>query len=200
MKRKDKNSNYNRIIRDEAIENAASFEEARAIIVSRLNSLRADLADRSTAENTIISEICRAQDDKKKSLLDLYAGYFSPCKVTDPTYTPKGEADMNDIMINFSEGFRNFVESLEEEYVDLIVKRRRATILLSRMFSIRMPYSLLLYLFYYKRLEPVKILDAMYISRATFFRIKSSAINAVTQLYYPNDKKQSEQGDSKESA
>ena len=47
-------NNFNRFIRDEAIENATTFEEARAIIVSRLNDLRCDLSDRSPVEDSIV--------------------------------------------------------------------------------------------------------------------------------------------------
>ena len=128
----------------------ATFEEARAIIVSRLNDLRCDLSDKSPLEDSIVAEICRAREDKKQSLMDLYAGYFSPCKVTDTSYMPKAETDMNELMINFSEGFKAFIQSMEEQYVNSIIRRRRATILLNRMLTIKMPCALIMYLYYYK--------------------------------------------------
>lgn len=178
-------NNFNRFIRDEAIENATTFEEARAIIVSRLNDLRCDLSDRSPVEDSIVTEICRAREDKKQSLMDLYAGYFSPCKVTDPTYLPKGQADMNELMINFSEGFKTFIQSMEEQYVNSIIKRRRATILLNRMLTIKLPCALIMYLYYYKHLDAQEVEDLLFISRATFYRLKSYSINTITKFYYP---------------
>lgn len=178
------------IDRDVSIENASSFEEARAIIETRLKNLRSDLTCRTPEEDTIIAEICKAQDDRKVNLMDLYTRFFSPCKVIDPEFDPKGQGDMTDVMINFSEGFDEFIESLEEQYVNLIIKRRRATLLLNRMLSIKLPYSRLMYLYYFKAVEPKDIAEQFFISRATFYRLKSSAINAITEMYYqPKNKK-----------
>ena len=179
------NSNYKKYLRDEAIENATSFKEARAIIVSRLNNLRIDLSDNSSSEDALTNEILKAQEEKINGLMDVYAGLYSPCKVTDPGHIPTGQADMNDIMLDFSEGFNDFIESLEERYVELIMKRRKATILLNRMLSFKLPFSRLMYLFYYKRMHRDEIIKLLYISRATFYRLKSDAINALTRMYYP---------------
>lgn len=185
----DENNNLNRnnMSKDEAIENATNFEEARAIIVARLNDLRKDLAHKDPVEDAFLAEIYRAKVDKKQSLLDLYAGYFSPCKVTDPNYKPKAQGDMTELMINFSEGFREFINSMEEQYVNCIIKRRRATVLLNRMLSIKMPCSLIMYLYYYKHMEAEEVIEKLFISRSTFYRLKSFAINTITRLYYPGD-------------
>ena len=91
---------------------------------------------------------------------------------------------MNEVMINFSEGFNDFITSMEEQYVSCLIKRRRATILLSKMLSIQLPYSRLMYLYYYKKKDPSEISESLFISRATFYRLKSVAINTLTSLYY----------------
>ena len=72
-------SNLNKILKDEAIENAASFGEARAIIVSRLNRLREDLSFQPSVEDPIIAEICKAREDGTTSLMDIYAGGGTLC-------------------------------------------------------------------------------------------------------------------------
>ncbi len=169
---------------DDAIENVASFEEARAIINARLNNLCEDLTEHSETEDKYFNEICKAYEDQKINFMDLYAGYYAPCKVSDPLYLPKGEGDMNEVMINFSEGFNDFITSMEEQYVSCLIKRRRATILLSKMLSIQLPYSRLMYLYYYKKKDPSEISESLFISRATFYRLKSVAINTLTSLYY----------------
>lgn len=180
-----KNTNSNNLNNiDEAIENVASFAEARAIINARLNHLCEDLADYPETEYKILNEICKAYEDRKVSFMDLYAGYYAPCKVSESAYMPKGQGDMNDVMINFSEGYNDFIKSMEEQYVNCLIRRRRATILLSRMLSIRLPYSRLMYLYYYKKKDPDEISESLYISRATFFRLKSFAINELTEMYY----------------
>ena len=180
---------------DEALENAASFEEARAIINARLNHLCTDLSDCPEVEQRLIQEINKAYEDQKVSLMDLYAGFYSPCKISDTVFEPKGQGDMNDVMIDFSEGFDEFVESLEESYVNAMMRRRRASVLLKRMLSLKLPYSRLMYLYYYKKLDPVIIIDDLFISRATFYRIKSVAINILTSMYFsPEEQKTEEQG------
>lgn len=182
MKR-SKETKQNSII-DDALENVASFEEARAIINSRLNNLCSDLLDHPVKEDRYFNEICKAYEDQKISFMDIYAGYYAPCKVSDPLFLPKGQGDMNDVMINFSEGFNDFITSMEEQYVSCLMRRRRATILLSKMLSIQLPYSRLMYLYYYKKQDPKVISESLFISRATFYRLKSVAINTLTSLYY----------------
>ena len=172
---------------DDSIENVASFDEARAIIKSRLSRLNADLTEHTDTEDKLLSEICKAYEDKNVDFMDIYAGYYAPCNVSDPVYVPKGQGDMNDVMISFSEGYNEFITSLEEQYVGCLIRRRRATILLSRMLSIKLPYSRLMYLYYYKKQDPEEISESLYISRATFFRLKSAAITALTSLYYSSD-------------
>ena len=182
--RKKKNSNKMSSI-DDTIENVASFEEARAIINSRLNHLCSDLTDNSDTEKTLFNEICKAYEDRKIDFMDLYACYFAPCKVSEPTFLPTGQGDMNDIMINFSEGFNEFISSMEEQYVRCLIRRRRATILFAKMLSVKLPYSRLMYLYYFKKQDPDEISESLFISRSTFYRLKSAAINALTRLYYP---------------
>lgn len=66
--------------------------------------------------------------------------------------------------------------------------------LLSKILSIKYPLSRLLYLYYYVNLDPGKISDALYISRATFYRLKSHAINTLTAIYYPHKKNNKAKG------
>lgn len=167
----------------------SSFAEARAIINARLNHLREDLADVPEIEERLLKEIEKAHDDKRISLMDLYAGFYSPCKIADTCFEPKGNGDMNDVMLDFSKGFDEFIESMEEQYVECIIKRRRAAVLLKRMLSLGLPFSKILYLSYYKKLEPNEIIKNNFFSRATFYRLKSFAINTLTSLYYPSNKK-----------
>ena len=179
-------------------DNDASFEEARAIINSRLNHLRSDLSDHSETEDILFNEIYKAYEDRKISLMDLYACYYAPCKVSEPTFLPNGQGDMNDVMISFSEGFKDFIASMEKQYVNCLMRRRRATILLNKMLSINLPYSRIMYLYYYKKKDPDEISESLFISRATFYRMKSVAINDLTRLYFsPKRKKPEKSGNDK---
>ena len=168
---------------DEHIE-ASSFEEARAIILTRLAFLRADINYRTSAEEALFNELCKAHEDKKHKLLDFYARFYSPCRVINPEFNPGGEVDMNDLMINFSEGYDKFIMSMEKEYYDLTKRRRRATILLSKLLSLSYPYSRLMYLTYYMNIDMQTIIESLFISRATYYRLKAKAVNALTAIYY----------------
>ena len=170
---------------DDLIENASSFEEARAIIQSRLNYLRADINYHTTAEEALFTELCKAHEDKKHRLMDFYAKFYSPCKVSNPEFIASGQTDMNDLMINFSEGYDKFIDSMEKEYLSLTLRRRRATTLMSKMLSKKYPYCRIMYLYYYMNMDPKKISGSLFISRATFYRLKSLALNMLTSLYYP---------------
>ena len=91
---------------------------------------------------------------------------------------------MNDLMINFSEGYDKFIMSMEKEYYDLTKRRRRATILLSKLLSLSYPYSRLMYLTYYMNIDLHTIIESLFISRATYYRLKAKAVNALTAIYY----------------
>ena len=174
------NCDYN-----DVYDNVRSFEEARAIICSRLNYLRADLSFRSSVEENLYTELCKAHTDKKRKLMDIYAQFYSPCKVSDTSKLPKGQGDMNAVMLDFSEGYDRFIETMEKEYSKLLARRRSATILLSKILSIKYPYSRVLYLYYYLNMDTAEITDRLFISRATFYRLKNIGINILTGLYFP---------------
>ena len=76
-------------------------------------------------------------------------------------------------------------KSMEEEYVAQLIRRRNATILLSKMLSIKYPYSKIMYLYYYKAMTDIEIADSLYISRATFYRLKDAGLTILTSMYYP---------------
>ena len=177
-------------------DNAETFEQAKDIIKTRLRFLRMDLGIHTKIEDTLIAELLMAYEDKRQSLMDLYAHLYSPCKVSEPEYVVKGNGDMNDVMIDFSDGYDKFIQSMSDEYVNQLMRRRSATILLSRMLSIEYPCSKIMYLYYYKSLSAEEIAEEMFISRATFYRIKNAGLTILTGIYYPqlaNDENETEQ-------
>lgn len=187
MKKDDGNSfSKRRSDSDEAILNAKSFEQAKNMVRSRLKYLRADLAYKSPVEESLINELSKAHEDKKRKLMDIYARFYSPCKVSNTEYNPRAQCDMSDIMIDFSEGYDKFIKAMEEELVENVMRRRRATVLLSRMLSIKYPYSKVMYLYYYKDMKDTEISEKFFMSRSTFYRLKDVGIDLLTQMYYPS--------------
>lgn len=171
---------------DDALNNAKSFEEAKDIIKTRLKFLRVDIDSKAPIEESMINELNKAHDDRKRKLMDIYARYFSPCKVGDYGFDPKTQRDMNDIMIDFSEGYDKFIRSMEEDLVGMLMRRRRATLLLTKLLSIKYPYSKVMYLYYYKNMKENEISQKFFMSRATFYRIKNIGVEMLTRMYYPS--------------
>ncbi len=189
MRNRNNEKLLNKDFKDDSIEDVTSFEEARAIINARLNTLRADLSYQSSAEECLFNELCKTHENKKRGIMDLYARFYSPCKVSDTSYEPKGDVDMNDVMLDFSQGYNEFIKNMENEYVKAMTKRYRATVLLANIMNIEYPYSRIMYLTYFIGMESKEIIDRLYISRATFYRLKSDALDYLTAIYYHPDKK-----------
>ena len=187
MRNRNNENNSKRDLRDDSIEDVSSFEEARAIINSRLITLRADLSYQSKAEECLFNELCKTHENKKRGIMDLYARFYSPCKVSDTEYMPKVQADMNDLMLDFSRGYNEFIKNMESEYVKSITRRYRATILLANILNIEYPYSRIMYLAYFIGMNTKDIIERLFISRATFYRLKSDAIDHLTAIYYHPD-------------
>ncbi len=163
-----------------------SFEQATEVMKLRLKYLRFDLGLSTSIEESLINELLTAYEDKKISLMDLYAHFYSPCKVSDPGFSVKGNGDMTDVMVDFSEGYEKFIKSLGDEYVNYMVRRRSAAVLLSKVLSLEYPRSKVLYLHYFKEKSDINVANALFCSRATFYRTKKEAIEELTHMYYPN--------------
>ncbi len=171
---------------DDEMKDISSFDEARAIIETRLNHLHSDLFIRTKAEEALLNNILKSEDEIKTALMDVYAGYYSPCKVTDTVFVPKGDGDMNDMMIDFSEGYDDFVRDMQVAYAEKLDRKRKAAQLVKNILSLKYPYSRVLYLSYYQLKDPDDVADMLYFSRATFYRSKSLGINMLTKIYYPH--------------
>ena len=172
---------------DDELKNAKSFEEAREIVKSRLKLLRVDIDFRSPIEESLVSELDKAHDDRDRKLMDIYARYCSPCKVGDYSSDPRSQRDMNDIMIDFSEGYDKFIRAMEEDLISMMTRRRNATQLMTKMLSVKYPYSKIMYLCYYKNMRDSEVRDKLYMSRSSYYRIKNMGLDMLTKLCYPVD-------------
>ena len=175
---------YKNFIFEDPIENVGSFEEARVIVHSRLTKLKEHLKFQLSAEESLFLELCNSHELRRKMMMNLYARYYSPCKVSDTVYIPKGETDMNDVMLDFSEGYNKFISNMDNEFIRLSIRRLRAAAMLNNIFSIEYPYSRIMYLTYFLGMDSDAIAEELYISRATYFRLKAIAINILTSFYY----------------
>ena len=162
-----------------------TYEEALDVIRRKLKYLRIDLGIDSKMEKELVKEMITAYSDKQISLMDLYAHFYAPCKITDPEFKIMGCGDMSDVMIDFSEGYEKFIKSLGDEYVNYMIRRRSAAILLSKIMTLPYPVSKIMYMRYFKEKSDLEIAANMFFSRATFYRLHKSGIDKLTAMYFP---------------
>ena len=157
--------------------------ELKTFLLVKLNSLYSDV--NSTPERTaaFLEELKRAHEDRRAVLMDIYAGYYAPEKVTDYSGLPKRQCDMTGEMLDFSSGFDKYIASIEEEYNVIVKQKREAVALLSLILSLKQPYSRILYLRYYKRLSPEDASEELHIARSTMFRKRNVALGKLAELF-----------------
>ncbi|MBR1906198.1 MAG: DUF1492 domain-containing protein [Clostridiales bacterium] len=157
--------------------------ELKTMLITRLNTLHSDVNNRNEKAESYLSELRKTRNEKRKALMDIYAGENAPVKVTDYSGIPKKECDMTGEMIDFSQGFDDYIASLEKEYADAKRRRNEAIKLLTMLMTLKTPYSMILYLRYYRRLSPKDACRQLHIARSTLFRKQNTALSLLSELY-----------------
>jgi DNA-directed RNA polymerase specialized sigma24 family protein len=158
-------------------------KELRSMLVTRLNSLHSDVNSRNEKAERYLTELKKTRNDKRKALMDLYAAEKAPVKVTDYSGLPKKECDMTGEMLDFSQGFDEYIASLEKEYMELKRRRNEAIKLLTMLMTLKPPYSMILYLRYYRKISPKDACYQLHIARSTLFRKQSAALTQLSELF-----------------
>jgi uncharacterized membrane protein YvbJ len=91
-----------------------SKEKLKSYLLRKLNSLYTDVNSAPEDTTSYLSYIKRTEEEKRKIIMDLYAGYYAPAKVTDYSGLPKRRCDMTGEMLDFVENFDKYIASLEE--------------------------------------------------------------------------------------
>ena len=153
-------------------------------LIERLKRLNEDLNCGEREANTLIHELTGHYKSTGFDLMDEYARLFAPVKTSpDPDSAKGGPVDMTKLMVDFSEGYTEFVAKLESAYINILEKRRGAVDLFSKMVSLPFPEARILFLTYYKNMSPEEIRDCLYISRATYYRSKKAAIESLREIF-----------------
>lgn len=158
-------------------------KKLKTLLLAKLNSLYSDVNTSPERTAAYLEELKKSQEDRRKILLDVYAGYYAPEKVTDYSGLPKRQCDMTGEMLDFSSGFDRYIASIEEEYNVIVKQKREAVALLSLVLSLKQPYSRILYLRYYKKLSPEDASEEMHIARSTMFRKRNAALGELAELF-----------------
>lgn len=158
-------------------------KKLKTLLLAKLNSLYSDVNTSPERTAAYLEELKKSQEDRRKILMDVYAGYYAPEKVTDYSGLPKRQCDMTGEMLDFSSGFDRYIASIEEEYNVIVKQKREAVALLSLVLSLKQPYSRILYLRYYKKLSPEDASEEMHIARSTMFRKRNAALGELAELF-----------------
>ena len=164
-----------------------SKEKLKSYLLRKLNSLYKDVNSAPEDTTSYLSFIKRTEEEKRKIIMDLYAGYYAPAKVTDYSGLPKRRCDMTGEMLDFVENFDKYIASLEDEYNYYIRQKREAVALLAMILSLRQPYSRILYLRYYKNMPPEKMCIELHIARSTLFRKRNDALEVLAEMFAENN-------------
>ena len=160
-----------------------SRKKLRSYLLLKLNSMYRDVNSLPDKTNEYLKAVRSTEEDKRQILMNVYAGYYAPVKVTDYSGLPKRQCDMTAEMLDFADNFEKYLASIEEEYSVFIKQKREAVALLAMVLSLRQPYSRILYLKYYRKMSPAAMCDEMHIARSTLFRKRNAALGELAELF-----------------
>ncbi len=152
-------------------------------LIERLKNLYADLYSTEPEAEALFQELCHLYKGNNENLMDEYAKLFAPVKTTPESVPGSGNpVDMTQLMIDFSEGYSEFVTRLEGTYRDVLKRRKSAVDLFSKMVSLPFPEARILFMTYYKKMDQEQILKSLFISRSTYYRSKKAALGSLQRM------------------
>ena len=160
-----------------------TLKELKTFLLFKLNSMYRDVNLDPDKTAAYLEEIRKTSEDKRKLMMNVYAKYYAPVKVTDYSGLPKRESDMTGEMIDFSAGFDDYIASVEEQYNIIVKQKREAVALLSLVLSLKQPYARILYFRYYKKLTTKETCEELHIARSTLFRKREVALGELSKLF-----------------
>ena len=165
------------------VKKSLTIKELKTFLLFKLNSMYSDVNLDPDKTAAYLEEIRKTSDDKRKLLMNVYAKYYAPVKVTDYSGLPKRECDMTGEMIDFSASFDDYIASVEEQYNIIVKQKREAVALLSLVLSLKQPYARILYFRYYKKLTTKETCEELHIARSTLFRKREVALGELSKLF-----------------
>ncbi|MBO4450382.1 MAG: DUF1492 domain-containing protein [Clostridiales bacterium] len=168
---------------NKVVKKCLTEKELKTFLLLKLNSLYSDVNLNPEKTAAYLEEIRKTSEDKRRLLMNVYAQYYAPAKVTDYSGLPKRECDMTGEMLDFSSGFDSYIASIEEQYNIVVKQKQEAVALLSLVLSLKQPYSRILYFRYYKKMSTKETCREMHIARTTFFRKREAALSELSKVF-----------------
>ena len=58
---------------------------------------------------------------------------------------------------------------------------------MTKLLSIKYPYSKVMYLCYYKNMRDSEIREKFFMSKSSYYRVKNIGLDMITKMYYPGN-------------
>ena len=149
----------------------------------KLTTLYEDLMIADDENGMVINVALEYAKGKEDDAIDLYTRDHAPIKVSGLNEKIKSDHDMNEVLVEFSSGYEEFVKNLNRRAGVLMSRYSEAVELLFMILSLPFPYSSLIYLRYYRRMSVKEIQEQLNLSRSTYYRLSNEAITNLNCLY-----------------
>ncbi|MCQ2531468.1 MAG: DUF1492 domain-containing protein [Saccharofermentans sp.] len=150
---------------------------------TRLESMYDDMNFSNDKANYMLSLITDTNEDKEVLLKNIYFNDNSPLKIINYVYAPKGDCDYTGEILNISLKYDYFVKGINDTAQSLMRNYTNAVKLFLIVLSLPEPYSLLLYLRYYKRMNADDVMQKLHLSRTTYYRLYDRALSHTMDAY-----------------
>jgi DNA-directed RNA polymerase specialized sigma24 family protein len=129
-------------------------------------------------------------EERRRFAMELYAEENAPVRTSPQDSIKRTDMLPDQCFLEFTIGFEMYFRKFEEDMAKVSCVRRRALVLFKQIMSLSAPDSTILYLVYVRNMDMDSICRMMYMSRATFYRRKNSALLQLKKLIETQEKKE----------
>lgn len=158
----------------------------KQLLKKRLTNLQKDIS----FGNSYLDAKCTMYDDIKASLDKLKEDYVRdhiPVKTSRTEIGVQSDCDMNDVFINFSEGYEKFSRKIAKQKKFYQYKRDSAIFLLDCIMKLESPYNELLFIKYFLNASSDTIEKLYFYSRTSLYRNLDRGTDKLSNYIRTND-------------
>lgn len=161
-----------------------------SLLKDRLKNISRDMTyETDKFENRKIN-LGGSYEERRRFAMELYAEENAPVRTSPQDSIKRTDMLPDQCFLEFTIGFEMYFRKFEEDMAEVSCVRRRALVLFKQIMSLSAPDSTILYLVYVRNMDMDSICRMMYMSRATFYRRKNSALLQLKKLIETQEKKE----------
>ena len=147
------------------------------VLRERLSTLYEDLTCTHNEAIALVNLMNESINDKNMMIKDVYFRDRAPVKVLSTVFSGSGGTyDIEDELINISEGYDKFVKRLSYRTSCVLNRHAMALSLFLEILSLPDPYSKILYLHFYKGFPLTQVSEILFISKSACYRHSEKGI------------------------